>query len=318
MSHEVETMAYANAVPWHGLGVNVSPDATVDEMLVASGLNWTLKPHPLFVKIGEEGSEKLLQVPEKRAFIRDSDDKIMTVASRAWRPLQNRDMMEFFREYSEAGGVKLETAGSLRGGTVVWALARLDHNYEISKGDAVRGFILFISPHKVGSAITIRTTSIRVVCANTMAMAVNSIGQMHYSQNHLSNFDFSKAKEQVESAHEQLSAAAARSATMRKIKMDEERRLRFIAQLVQPALLNDAESLYNSEAYGPKMKGILGSVMNGPGAEPENAMGVLSGVQHWADHVAGRSAAARMFRSWMGDLGELKIEAERELLALAD
>lgn len=318
MSHEVETMAYANTVPWHGLGANVNPDATVDEMLVAAGLDWSLKPQPLFIKLGEEGSERLLQVPEKRAFVRDSDDKVMTVASRAWRPLQNRDMMEFFRDYSEAGGVKLETAGSLRGGSVVWALARLDHNYQISKGDYVRGFILFISPHKVGSAITIRTTSVRVVCANTMAMAVNDQGQMHYSQNHLSSFDFSKAKEQVESAHEQLSAAAARSTEMRKIKMDEERRLRFIAQLVQPGLLNDEISLHDEKAYGPKMKGILASVMNGPGAEPENAMGVLSGVQHWADHAAGRSQAARMFRSWMGDLGELKINAERALLALAD
>jgi phage/plasmid-like protein (TIGR03299 family) len=321
VSHEVETMAYANEVPWHGLGANISADATVDEMLKASGLEWQLRPHPLFIKVGAEGAERMIQVPEKRAFVRDSDDKIMTVASRAWRPLQNRDMLEFFRDYSEAGGVKLETAGSLRGGQIVWALASLDHNYEISRGDKVRGFILFISPHKVGSAITIRTTSVRVVCANTMAMAIGKNGQngqMHYSQNHLSEFDFSKAKEQVESAHEQLVKASKNAALLRKLKMTEEDRRRFVAQLVQPALANDEQSLMNEDNFGPKMKGILSSVMGGPGAEPDNAMGMLSGIQHWADHVAGRSAQARLFRSWLGDLGELKLTAEKKLLEMAE
>jgi phage/plasmid-like protein (TIGR03299 family) len=314
MAHEVETMAYANEVPWHGIGARVDGDVSSEEMLEAAGLNWSVNLHPLNVII----DEKVVNVPGRFALVRDTDSKILTITGKSWNPLQNRDMLNIMSDYVSAGGATLETAGSLRGGKIVWGLARINHTFEVTKGDRVNGYLLITSPHEVGKAITVRTTTVRVVCANTMAMAERN-SNVNYKQNHLSAFNFENAKAAIAMAHEDLAAAEKRAKTLSNLKLSlEDAVMKVLVPTMFPGLSELDEFEVMDAGNQPKhLQEIIDSINNAPGAIPDNGWGVLNGVTHWADHVIGHNNATRMFRSWIGDTGRNKLDVEKRLLELA-
>jgi len=316
VTHQVETMAYANQVPWHGLGARVDQTVSVEEMLEAAGLNWNLLKLPLTAEL-PDGDE--LTIKDKFALVRDTDHRQYGVCSKAWHPVQPAETIGFMREYVEAGGATLETAGSLRNGRTVWGLARLDHSFNVRRNDAVNGYLLITSPMEVGRATQFRTTTVRVVCANTLAMAEGS-SELNYSQNHLTEFNTEAAREAVGQAHENLLAAEKRFKTIAKMKID----LEDVARKVWlPVFEPDS---VDSEAWGdimlpenqPKsLEQLIDSWNNAPGATPGTGWGALNAVTHYADHVAGHNNATRMHRSWVGDLSRKKVEVERKLLELA-
>lgn len=321
MSHEVETMAYANEVPWHGLGARVDGDLTPDEMLKAAGLDWEVELWPMQATNSETG--QTISVKDRFALVRSTDQRVLTITGKSWHPLQNRDTLGLMKEYVAAGGATLETAGSLREGKIVWGLARLNHDFDVTKGDRVNGYLLITSPHEVGKAITVRTTTVRVVCANTLAMAEQQ-GSITYRQNHLSEFDVNAAQAAIGASHEQLAEAERRFKTIQKMKLSVEDA---ITKVYGPVLIGHdpktelgmdmLKSLLQPENQSKDLVSILDSYRNAPGAEPGTGWGALNAVTHWADHVKGREAQSRMFRSWIGDTGRIKLEVEKELVALA-
>ena len=319
MAHEIETMAFANEVPWHGLGNRIDPSCSVDEMIVAAGLDWQVRQLPLFAQ-AEDG--ELIKLPLRRALVRDTDNKVLSVTGDVWKPFQNKDALEFFREYTEIGGAKLETAGSLRGGKIIWALASIQEGFTVSKNDHVKGYILLTSPHEVGKAITVRTTTVRVVCANTMAMALGK-DSAQYSQNHLTNFDSAAAKDAIGLAREQINQAHLDAKLLSKLKMSEFDNVRFLASFFMPTpegMDNNAhvQSILADEQYASKtMKQVIDSLRNAPGAITNNAWGTLNAVTHWADHTAGSKSDARLFNAWLGERSRLKLEVRDSLLQLA-
>jgi len=316
MSHEVETMAYAGELPWHGLGARVDEDVSVKKMLEAAGLNWRVSKLPLQTELP---SGEMMTIQNKFALVRDTDDRFFSVCSEAWTPLQPEDTIGFMREYVEAGGAKLETAGSLRGGRTVWGLAKLDHSFSVKKDDVVEGYLLITSPMEVGRSTQVRTTTVRVVCANTLAMA-ESASEFHYSQNHLTEFDVSAAKEKIGEAHEHLVQAEKRFKTIAKLKLSIEDAIR---EVIVPVIMPDVAANENyddimlPEAQPKVLSEILNSMENAPGAVKGTGWGVLNGVTHWGDHVAGRNAAARMQRSWIGDIARHKQNVEQKLFEMA-
>lgn len=319
MSHEIESIAYANAVPWHGLGANVNPESSIDEMLEAAGLNWQLESKPMFADMGDD--EDPLEIEGKAAWVRNTDRKVMAVAGKQWRPLQPADTLGFMRDYVEAGAATLETAGSLREGKIVWGLARLKHDFEVRPGDRVNGYLLITSPNEVGRAITVRTTTVRVVCANTMAMAERGAAQ--YRQNHLTDFDVAAAKEAVGHAHEQLAQAERNARILDSLKLSPSDAVtKVLAPVFFPEIAEDDEllaAIQLPENQPKKLQQILASVEDAPGNKEIAGTGwaIMNGVTHWADHVYGHNAATRMMRSWNGDNANHKLEVERRLLELA-
>jgi phage/plasmid-like protein (TIGR03299 family) len=313
MSHEVETMAYANAVPWHGLGARVDGNISTEEMLIAAGLNWRVEKQPLKIVIDDQ----IVPVPGRYALVRDTDKKVMTITGNEWHPMQNAETLGFMRDYVEAGGASLETAGSLHGGKVIWALARLNHSFQVTPGDKVNGYLLLTTSHEVGRANIVRTTTVRVVCANTMAIAERH-GKKNYRQDHRSIFNVEAAKEAVGKAHEDLLAAENRAKTLSALKLSLEDAVKLV---IVPSLGLDISELSDQQIMDPgiqtkSLRQIIESINSAPGAVAGNGWGVLNGVTHYADHVAGNKAESRMFRAWVGDLGDLKMDVERRLLEL--
>jgi phage/plasmid-like protein (TIGR03299 family) len=323
MAHEVETMAWAHQVPWHGLGNRVEDSVTVDEMLLAAGLDWSVDQHDCWADIN--GSR--ISVGRK-ALVRSSDSKILTVTGPGWKPLQNAEALGFFREYAEAGGATLETAGSLRGGKIVWGLARVATGFTINSNDHVKGYILLVSPHEVGKSITVRTTSVRVVCANTLAMAGGVAGKnAEYRQSHIMDFDVEAAKATVELVKTQIAQMAINAETLSQMQMSDYDTVRFLAKFFQPMTKEEeavaseeqrtASLLADPTLRNPALEGTLWAVKKAPGATPGNAWGVLNGVTYWTDHMAGRSSDARLFNSWLGDLSRKKSAVANGLLEMA-
>jgi len=115
---------------------------------------------------------------------RSSDGKILSVVSGDWNPVQNHEAFEFFNDFVMAGDMKMHTAGSLREGKNVWALAKVNDDFEILGGDKVEPYLLFSNPHEYGKCIDVRFTAIRVVCNNTLTLALGSTSDLVVRLNH--------------------------------------------------------------------------------------------------------------------------------------
>jgi phage/plasmid-like protein (TIGR03299 family) len=177
MPANVESMAYALAggVPWHREGIPVSNDMTVDGMLDAAGLRWTTsKRHMYFPKRTDDGKTVLKIVPDEFALVRDTDETVLDTVGPNYIPVQNEDIFGFFKRFVEAGDMQLETAGSLKGGRFIWALARFNDSFKVGKDDEHRGYILLSQPHQFGFSLTAALTPVRVVCWNTLNYALGS------------------------------------------------------------------------------------------------------------------------------------------------
>lgn len=165
MSHAVESMFTVNFVPWHQTNyVNLEKNPNIKEGMAAAGLDWEVGTKPLFTEDGQEVNAK--------ATYRKTDNRVLGVVGPRYTPLQNQNAFDWFQPFLDANECQLHTAGSLHNGQKVWVLAQLNRdNSEIVKNDDVCKFILLSNSHDGTTAIRVGYTPIRVVCANTMAMA---------------------------------------------------------------------------------------------------------------------------------------------------
>lgn len=161
MIMEHDSMFSARETPWHGLGV-VNPDAlSAFDALKTAGLTWKVQPHPVYV----DGR----QVPGYVANVRDDTGGCLGIVSDRYRIVQNEDAFAFTDALLNFDA-KFETAGSLENGKRVWMLARLPSDDIL--GDKVDRFLLFANAHDGKGAITVANTVVRVVCNNTLTLAL--------------------------------------------------------------------------------------------------------------------------------------------------
>ena len=173
MVANVETMAYAGEVPWHGLGTRVEPNMTGDEMVAAAGLDWTVEKSGMVI-----GSNHSLVVPSHYALVRDraGTKDILGIAGADYKVSQNSEVVKFLDKFCKAGSMTMHTAGALDDGRRVWFLAELKKGFTLPGGDEVEGFLLISHPHIWGEAMRIMFTTVRVVCQNTLRMALGQAG----------------------------------------------------------------------------------------------------------------------------------------------
>lgn len=311
MSHEVETLAYSGQVPWHGLGVRVDDDITPDEMLVKAGLDWEVSLKPLAF---QDNTGQWIQ-SDRRALVRDSDQKYLSAVGERWQPTQNRDALGFFNDFVEAGQMTMETAGSLKEGKHVFGLARISRDFEVVKGDAVRGYILFHNPHIFGKAIEVMQTSIRVVCNNTLTAALHhDKAGNRYSSSHMMKFDKDDAIEQLGLAQQ-------------KVDEYEEAAKFLVSRRTTPQKLeNYFKKVFPSTGQSNKMsrnaKMALDAIDYQPGVDVAGVAGTwwnaFNAVTYVADHHLGRSQDNRMANSWFGSNRARKSDALEIALEYAD
>ncbi len=174
MSANVESMFYVRTAPWHGLGTKVIEAPDSEGALVAAGLNWNVVQEPIYTREEE-------MIDGYRANVRDSDRRVLGVVTDRYKIVQNREAFAFTDELL-GEGVRYETAGSLQGGRRVWLLAHMPHEYIIS-GERISPYLLFSNAHDGSGAIKVALMPIRVVCQNTLNLALNT-AKRSWSMNH--------------------------------------------------------------------------------------------------------------------------------------
>ncbi len=177
MAANVETMFYTRQKPWHGLGTMVQEAPTSKDALILAGLDWQVIQKPI---ITEDG----IPISGFKANLRETDNRVLGVVTDRYRTIQNHDAFAF-TDSLLGEGVTYETAGSLQNGRRVWVLAKLPQRYIIS-GDEITPYLVFMNAHDGTGAIKAAMTPIRVVCMNTLNLAL-STAKRSWSTNHVGN-----------------------------------------------------------------------------------------------------------------------------------
>lgn len=176
MAHKIQNnmIAFKGETPWHGLGVAVTPEMTGAEMLIAAKMAWRVQRRRLAMRDAQGQGLVVDPLAGYRAIVREDTDEVFQVATAKYHPVQNEHIVEFFREFCEAGHASMETVGAIEGGKKVWALAKLNggSGTTLQGVDELKGYMLLATSHD-GSLLTIgKATQVRVVCWNTLSAAL--------------------------------------------------------------------------------------------------------------------------------------------------
>jgi phage/plasmid-like protein (TIGR03299 family) len=173
MAHEISTIngrseAFFSLAPaWHGLGTVLPTVATSEQAIEAAHLGWRVEKRPLFLADGRE-------VPDNFATVRaDTGDPLGVVGDR-YSVVQNREAFSFLDGLLQDGIMKYESAGALRGGRIIWILARMPSVDTIAEGDQTCRYLLWKTAHDGSAALEVLPTAVRVVCANTLRLALDN------------------------------------------------------------------------------------------------------------------------------------------------
>lgn len=317
MAHKVETMAYANETPWHGLGTPVVDTLTPAQMLEAAGLNWQVQKKALVV----DDLDHVLS--SHYALVRDTDSKILGVCGNEYTPTQNQDVFEFFDKFCKAGDMKMETAGSLCGGKRVWGLAKINGGFMLGGKDEVEGYILLDNPHIWGRSLQIMFTPIRVVCNNTLTAALrnNTNHENTFRMSHDRAFDDQikqQAAEKVGLAMKALDVFKGQAEFLAKKRATDQKVMEFFSNLVNPdqyqaALEASEDGTVNRSDLGRTVNRLIDIVHTQPGADLKTSegtwWGAFNAVTYYYDHVAGTDQDKRLTSAWFGSAATRKRQA---------
>jgi phage/plasmid-like protein (TIGR03299 family) len=319
MAHMVEIvngvaqMAYAGATPWHGLGTEVSNDLTPAQMQQKAGLDWTVEEVESYINFNGE------QVPTgQKSLVRSTDGKILTNVGKGWNPVQNSEAFEFFSEYVLAGDMEMHTAGSLKGGKSVFALAKVKESFTILGEDQVDSYLLFSNPHEYGKAIDVRFTPIRVVCNNTLTFSLEAKSKNAVKLNHRSVFNPDMVKEQMGIAHEKFAQYKEMAEFLSTKRFSVESLIQYYNE-VFPYTHKASEAPTKVEDLSKNAKAAFDALYTQPGAQYGEGTWwqALNSVTYLTDHKMGRSADTRMQSAWFGINQSRKLKAANKAVEFA-
>ncbi|KJV43930.1 phage/plasmid-like protein TIGR03299 [Acinetobacter indicus] len=200
MAHQIEQIAYVGETPWHGLGNQLSPNQPLEVWAQQAGMDWRIESSNVsYMAQNERGQSIIMPFEEQRVLYRSDTHAPLSVVSQRYQEVQPMEILEFYRDLTEQSGFELETAGVLKGGKKFWALARTGQSTALKGKDVSNGYILLATACDGTLATTAQFTSIRVVCNNTLAIALrgqsSSAGVVKVP--HSTKFDAEKVKQQL-------------------------------------------------------------------------------------------------------------------------
>lgn len=184
-------MAYVGEVPWHELGTALAPGTAIEHWAKAAGLDWNALLSPVLYR---DEKNQIREFDAGSILYRSDTRAPLSVVSDNYKVVQPIEVLEFYRDLTQIAGFRLETAGALLGGTKVWALARRDLSWNLSKMDSIEGYLLLATSYDMTLATTAMLTSVRVVCQNTLNLAVGGGGQRAIKIAHNRVFDAAEVK----------------------------------------------------------------------------------------------------------------------------
>ncbi|MFP5085801.1 DUF932 domain-containing protein [Acinetobacter pittii] len=337
MAHQIENMAFVGQTPWHGLGNQLPQNQPIEIWAQQAGMDWRIESSNVsYMAKNERGQSIILPYEEQRVLYRSDTHAPLSVVSQRYQEVQPMEILEFYRDLTEQSGFELETAGVLKGGRKFWALARTGQSAALKNKDVSNGYILLATACDGTLATTAQFTSIRVVCNNTLAIALrgqnSSTGVVKVP--HSTKFDAEKIKHQLgisvrawdEHMYEmkqlsrrkvtQQEAAAYFDAvfnnTNLSIAEQDESIIQFYRNVARPKPTHSSKADNKTEPNGRAMSKVM-TMFNGHGRGAElasvkdTAYGLLCSITEFVDHERRAiSTDHRMDSAWFGAGANLK------------
>lgn len=315
MAHQVETMAYAGSVPWHGLGVPVSNDLTPVQMMQKADLDWQVEKVDAFIEVNGEVINT-----GQQALIRSTDNKILTNVGPNWNPVQNEQAFDFFAEYVAAGDMEMHTAGSLKEGQMVWALAKIKESFDVFGEDTVESYLLFSNPHQYGKSIDIRFTPIRVVCNNTLTMSLEQSADRSVKLNHRTEFNADTVKETLGIASDKFANYKDMAQFLGNRRFTAESLIQYYSEVFPSTSRDAVDNPTTVDDLGRAARAAYDVLETQPGAQYGEGTWwqAFNSVTYVTDHIQGRNAENRLHSQWFGGNQLRKVKAAEKAVEYAN
>lgn len=304
MAHHVSEMAYVGEIPWHGLGNVLEPGADIDTWRVAAGLDWEAIHNPMAF-ISPQG--EFVEVPNRIVLTRSDNGHVLGQFTSGYHAAQPRQILEFFNEFVLADdSFSLETAGVLKGGAIIWALARYQNNVEIM-GEAHSQYVFLTTSYDGSLATTAQATITRVVCNNTLTASLYDKNAATVKIRHNTAFNEIKreyAADQlirVSESFDRYKKLAERLALVKMSRRDTE-------NLISQVMAGTTNRSDMSTRIRNQVDAMLVSLQTtlDEGTEKNSAWTLVNATTRYVDHEkpvygdASQAAASRMFASAFG------------------
>jgi len=306
MAHELATtagrhaMAYVGQKPWHGLGQELTPGADIDTWIVEAGMNWELEPVP--VMFYDPQTRRHAFRKNQQILLRSDTREDLSLVSAGYKIVQPRDVLEFYRDLTEAAGFELETAGVLFSGRKYWALAKMPGRLTLPGDDEVGAYLLLATSCDASMATTAQFSTVRVVCNNTLQMSLNKNAR-GVRVPHNRDFDAAQVKVDLGLWQEQWDEFSAFATATAQRSVTRSQAVEWLVRVYGDINLPIAEQ---SDATARKVQSVFQLWDGqGQGADLESSAGTLWGllnaVTEDTDHRGGhRSTDSRLDNSWFG------------------
>jgi phage/plasmid-like protein (TIGR03299 family) len=316
--HQVHSMAYVGETPWHGLGRRLTPHQPLEVWAQQAGMDWRIEAADVHFIARHPFPGSLHKYPDQKVLFRSDTKAPLSIVSSRFKVVQPAEMLEFYRDLTEIGGYELETAGVLKGGRKLWALARTHQSVTLKGGDTVNGYLLLATACDGTLATTAQFTSVRVVCNNTLAIALRQgVGAVRVP--HRSEFDAQAVKQQLGIAIAPWSAFEDYIKELANRRVADKTVERFLVKVFaypvsgeQPAAvvnehaIRKVQALYGGQGLGAALPAAKGT-----------AWGLLNSITEYVDHHRrAHSNDHRRNAAWFGQGALLKQRAWEEALKL--
>jgi phage/plasmid-like protein (TIGR03299 family) len=334
MSHELDfetgkaAIAFVGEVPWHGLGERLQDGAGLSEWQVAAGLDWEARTARVEYRrkfVDTKGKETEVECVDEdhKVIYRSDSGRVLSIMHKKYRPVQPRQIIEFYRDLTEKHGFVMETAGSLKQGRKIWALAKSKLTMVIKGQDRVNAYLLLATSFDGSMSTQARATGIRVVCNNTISIA--TAGTPDVMVPHSTDFDADKIKVDLNIGDAWVEFEK-RANQLAEIQVDKSQTLRFMLDVYLG--LDNKEKVEEAMGDEKRKKQIEKLIErfemrlhNGPGATlrsaRDTAWGLLNAVTNDVDFsYPARTQENRLNSAWFGPGQQLKQRAMKAALAL--
>lgn len=337
MAHQIDLTSIGRASyastqqEWHFFETKhniLVPGATVEQWQEAAGMNYEVKRARVrYATAHGQDSAEYKTMEDKIVLFRSDTGAPLGIVSEGYKVVQPREVLEFFRDWADANGLTIESAGVLFGGKRYFATAKIT-NAVIDSVDGNKDKIIpyaLLSTSADGSTRTEgRWTKVRTVCNNTLTAAVNESAAI-YSMSHRSHFRADEARKTIEDAQKEFGAFMDKARELAGVRMSQKQAEDFTRLLTQKSNVKEAESIVMD---GDKVKDSYGyrKIMElfegaGKGAMMETSRGTawgwLNAVTEFVDHhTRARTEDARIANAQWGAGDTMKNKAFEMLLTM--
>jgi len=314
-------MAYVGETPWHQLGNQLPAKQSIEVWAEKAGMDWEIRESPVRYMTETAGTlGSIMSFDEQKVLYRSDTKAPLSVVSGRYQVVQPKSVLEFYRDLTEISGFELETAGVLKEGKKFWALAKTGKEAVLKGNDVVKGYILLATSCDGTIATTATPTTVRVVCNNTLTIALNGASSA-IKVPHSTTFDAQAVKKQLGIAVSQWDSFMYRMRTLSERKVKSHESMNYFLKVmcnsdsqIDPALglqneraLKKVQAMYEGQGHGSEMASASGT-----------AWGLLNAVTEFVDHERrARSQEYRLDSAWFGQGAALKQRALDYALQLA-